>query len=47
MKPVYKKNISFCFIILLCATLSGCAGANGTASGNNNGVRASTDIFKW
>lgn len=37
----------FLSIILLCLTLSACAGPNGAASGNNGGFRASTDVFKW
>jgi hypothetical protein len=47
MKPLNKKHILFLITFLLCAALSGCAGVNGAASGNNSGVRASTDIFKW
>ena len=41
-----KFTVSFC-ILFLCAALSGCADANGAASANNGGFRASTDIFKW
>jgi len=41
-----KYTIFFC-IIFLCLTLPGCAGPNGTASGNNSGARISTDVFKW
>jgi hypothetical protein len=41
-----KYTLFFC-LILACLPLSGCAGANGQANGNNGGFRASTDIFKW
>ncbi len=47
MKPVCKKYTIYFFIVLLSAALSGCAGVNGAASGNNSGARISTDIFKW
>jgi len=42
-----SKYILFFCLILTTLTLSNCAGANGAASGNNGGFRASTDIFKW
>ena len=42
-----KKYAALYCLLLFCVGLSGCAGVNGSASGNNSGVRASTDIFKW
>ena len=45
-KMKLTNKIFFCFVLIGIA-LSGCAGPNGSASGNNHGVHAATDIFTW